>query len=228
MGTQRQSEPVVSERFDPLRLEVLPRGFCERPVLTVARALVGVFVVRELEGARVVGRIVETEAYRGPEDRAAHSFGGRRTPRTEVMFGRAGLCYVFRIYGMHDHFNVVAGAEEQPHAVLVRAMEPVAGLDAMRTRRSRRAKRPVPDRQLLSGPGKLTQALEITRDLYGHALDEPPLWLARLPNQPPARIVRSPRVGIDYAGDWAHKPWRFSERDSPWVSVKPKPAAGSS
>lgn len=208
--------------FDPDRLAVLPRGFCERPVLTVARELVGKYVVRELDGELLVGRIVETEAYRGPEDRAAHSFGGRRTARTEVMYGAAGLCYVFRIYGMHDHLNVVAAQVGQPHAVLVRALEPKHGLETMRARRVGRTSRSLSDGQLLSGPGKLTQALSIGRELYGHALDTPPLWLAERPGEPRPKLVRSKRVGIDYAGEWADKPWRFTERGSPWVSVKPK------
>ncbi|MEZ4233835.1 MAG: DNA-3-methyladenine glycosylase [Polyangiaceae bacterium] len=211
--------------FDPDRLAALPRGFCQRSVLTVARELIGKFVVRSLDGELLIGRIVETEAYRGPEDAAAHSFGGRRTARTEVMYGPAGLCYVFRIYGMHDHLNVVAGEEGEPHAVLVRALEPKLGLATMRARRSARTKRAPSDAQLLSGPGKLTQALGITRELYGHSLDRAPLWLAEEPTSTRPRVDRSARVGVDYAGSWAEKPWRFSERGSPWISVAPKPRA---
>ncbi|MEZ4373640.1 MAG: DNA-3-methyladenine glycosylase [Polyangiaceae bacterium] len=207
--------------FDASRLRVLPRGFCQRPVLTVARELIGKYVVRDLDGELLVGRIVETEAYRGPEDRAAHSFGGRRTQRTEVMYGAAGLCYVFRIYGMHDQLNVVAGEEGQPHAVLIRALEPCVGWEQLRGRRRGRDGNVLPDRQLMNGPGKLAQALDVGLEFYGHALDQHPLQLAELPGATKPKLVRSPRVGVDYAGTWALKPWRFSERDSPWVSVKP-------
>ncbi|MCB9584397.1 MAG: DNA-3-methyladenine glycosylase [Polyangiaceae bacterium] len=201
----------------------MPRGFCQRSVLTVARELIGKYLVREQDDELLVGRIVESEAYRGPDDRAAHSFGGRRTQRTEVMFGPAGLCYVFRVYGIHDQVNVVAGDEGQPHAVLIRALEPCFGLEALRARRLTRGGTPLPDRHLMSGPGKLAQAMGITLEFYGHALDQPPLYLAERPGAAKPKIARSPRVGIDYAGRWAQKPWRFSERDSPWVSVKPSP-----
>jgi DNA-3-methyladenine glycosylase len=162
-----------------------------------------------------VGRIVEAEAYRGPEDRAAHSFGGRRTPRTEVMFGPPGYAYVFLVYGLHWHFNIVTTASGAPHAVLIRAVEPLAGVELMAQRRGL----PPAHRDLTNGPGKLCMAFGIDRAAYGADLTEAPLFLydsAGRPARP--RIARSPRIGVDYAGEWAARPWRFYDRDSPCVS----------
>jgi DNA-3-methyladenine glycosylase len=160
---------------------------------------------------RTVGRIVEAEAYRGPADRAAHSYGGRRTARTEVMFGPAGYAYVFFVYGMHWHFNIVSGQEGQPEAVLIRAVEPLEGVELMRARRGH-ARAPA---ELSNGPGKLCQAFGIDRALYGADLTKGVLYLA---DGPRARIGRSARIGVDYAGEWAARPWRFFDADSPFVS----------
>ena len=128
----------------------LPLAFYSRPVLRVARDCIGKHLVHDTPEGLVVGRIVEAEAYRGPEDRAAHSFGGRRTARTEVMFGPPGYAYVFLVYGLHYHVNLVTTAEGAPHAVLLRAVEPLAGAELMATRRGIPASR----RELTNGPGK--------------------------------------------------------------------------
>src|SRR5882757_720220 len=144
-------------------LTPLPRAFYGRPVLTVARACIGKLLVHRTEQGLLVGRIVETEAYRGPEDRAAHSFGGRRTARTEVMYGPPGYAYVFFVYGMHYQFNIVTTREDAPHAVLVRAVEPVRGVAAM----ARRRNLPEASRDLCNGPGKLCQAFAIGKADYG-------------------------------------------------------------
>jgi DNA-3-methyladenine glycosylase len=164
-----------------------------------------------------VGRIVEAEAYRGPEDRAAHSFGGRRTARTEVMFGPPGHAYVFLVYGLHWHFNLVTTADGAPHAVLIRAVEPLEGLELMAERRGL-----VPShRDLTNGPGKLCAAFAIDRGAYGADLTRPPLFLSEPgPGTKRPRVLRAPRVGIDYAGAWAARPWRFYDRDSAFVSRK--------
>ena len=193
----------------------LPREFYTRPgVLTVARDLLGKLLVVPAGGGRVSGIIVETEAYRGPQDRASHAYGGRRTRRTETMYALGGTAYVYFVYGMYHQFNVVTGVEDVPHAVLVRALEPVEGLALMRRRRAGR-----PDHDLTSGPGTLCLALGIDRshdaaDLLGDRvwLEEGPVRIA------PAAIARGPRVGIDYAGEWAAKPWRFWLRGNPFVS----------
>jgi DNA-3-methyladenine glycosylase len=180
-------------------------------VLTVARACIGKLLVHRTAHGLLTGRIVETEAYRGPEDRAAHSFGGRRTARTEVMFGPPGFAYVFFVYGMHYQFNVVTTKQGAPHAVLVRAVEPVLGIDHMARRRNLART----SRDLSNGPGKLCQAFAI--DKRDNALDlcASDLFLADGPRTPSAS---SPRIGIAYAGEWAKKPWRFFDPKSRYVS----------
>lgn len=198
----------VRPQFAPL-----PREFYARPVLTVARDVIGkVLVHRSPEGV-VAGRIVEAEAYRGPQDRAAHSFGGRRTERTEAMFGPPGFAYVFFVYGMHWHVNLVTTREGAPHAVLLRAVQPLLGAALMAERRGM-AETSV---NLCNGPGKLCQAFGIDRRHYGADLTKNQLFLSDT-DGPPGKLGRSPRVGVDYAGSWADKPWRFFERDNPWVS----------
>jgi DNA-3-methyladenine glycosylase len=193
-------------------MKALPRDFYARPVLQVARDCIGKVLVYESESGTLTGRVVEAEAYRGPEDRAAHSYGGRRTARTEVMFGPPGFAYVFFVYGMHFHFNLVTTAAEKPHAVLIRAVEPLRGRALMAERR----KLPESSFALTNGPGKLCQAFGIDKRLYGADLTKSPLYLAE--GERRGQLLRSPRVGVDYAGDWAKKPWRFYEAGSPWVS----------
>ncbi len=194
------------------RYPALPRSFYAQSVLRVAKQCIGQLLVHEHVDGRVIGRIVEAEAYRGPEDRAAHSYGARRTPRTEVMFGPPGYAYMFFVYGMHWQFNLVTTAAEAPHAVLIRAIEPIAGQHWMAARRGVAAHR----RELGNGPGKLCQALGLDGSCYGLDLTRPPLYLS--PGTP-GRVARSPRIGIDYAGTWAEKPWRFYDPDSPFVST---------
>lgn len=196
------------------RLTPLPRTFYARPVLTVARESIGKILVHETPAGRVSGRVVEAEAYRGPEDRAAHSYGGRRTPRTEVMFGPAGFAYVFFVYGMHWHVNLVTTGDGEPHAVLIRAVEPLEGIELMAERRGLAPG----DRNLTNGPGKVCAAFDIDKRCYGLDLCKSPLFLS---DGPRGKIARSPRVGVDYAGAWAARPWRFFELDNPFVSRAP-------
>lgn len=182
----------------------LPRNFYLQDTLTVARELLGMHLVHRTGITERVGRIVETEAYQGPADRAAHSSRGR-TARTEVMFGPAGHAYVYFIYGFWHCLNVVTAAEGVPHAVLLRALEPVRGVTG-RT----------------CGPGLLCRAMDIDRGLNGADLCSGPLWIERPRRPQPVRIARSPRIGVDYAGPWARRPWRFFDRDSPHVSRGPR------
>ena len=194
----------------------LPREFyTRRDVLAVARALLGQrLVVRARDGSRVAGLVVETEAYRGPEDRASHAFGGRRTRRTEIMYRIGGTAYVYFVYGMHHQFNVVTNVEDVPHAVLVRAVEPLEGVARMRRRRAGRA-----DRELASGPGRLCAALGIDRRLDGADLLGDRVWLEPGPRRiRPSEIACGPRIGIAYAGEWAERPWRFWLAGSEHVS----------
>ena len=186
------------------RGEKLPRAFFARSTLSVARELIGMHLVHD-DGERVrVGRIVETEAYLGPRDLAAHSARGR-TARTEVMFGPPGHAYVYFIYGFWNCLNVVTAAPGVPHAVLVRALEPLAGI----TERT-------------WGPGLLCRAMHIDRRLNGVDLAGHVLWLERArARAAPLRVARSPRIGVDYAGAWAQRPWRFFDRASAYVSTAP-------
>jgi DNA-3-methyladenine glycosylase len=180
--------------------------------------VIGKVLVHVTPAGVLAGRVVEAEAYRGPEDRAAHSWAGRRTPRTEVMFGPPGFAYVFFVYGMHWHLNLVTTAEGAPHAVLVRAIEPVAGQALMVARRGFG----VDDVRLTNGPGKLCQALGIDRSHYGVDLIGGSLFLTES-ETPRGVLQRSPRVGVDYAGTWAAKPWRYFESGNRWVSKVPAP-----
>ena len=196
-------------------MDKLLRDFYTRPdVLEVARDLLGKkLVVPNRSGRRVAGIIVETEAYRGPEDRASHAYGGRRTNRTETMYGMGGTAYVYFVYGMYNQFNVVTNVENVPHAVLIRALEPVEGLDIIRRRRPGRS-----EYEWTSGPGRLCIALGIDRrsdkaDLLGDRV-----WIEEGISVSPGQIARGPRIGIDYAEKWVTKPWRFWIKDNPFVS----------
>lgn len=180
----------------------------------IARDLLGkLLVVPDDTGRRVSGIIVETEAYLGVEDRAAHSYAGRRTPRNEVMYGMAGHAYVFFVYGMYHQFNVVTGPADHPHAVLIRAVEPVDGLEIMRQRRGE-----MKDQNLTSGPGKLCIAYGIDRTLNGEDLVGERVWLEKHRFYGSGDIAVGPRIGIDYAGEDASRHLRFWIEGNPFVS----------
>lgn len=193
-------------------------------VVAIARRLLGQLLVVPTRAGRVSGLIVETEAYRGPEDRASHAWGGRRTLRTETMYAHGGTAYVYFVYGMYHQFNVVTGAPDVPHAVLVRALEPVEGVATMRRRRGGG-----PLHGLTSGPGKLCIALGIDRRFDRADLLGDRIWIEACPPVPARAIGAGPRVGIGYAETWVDRPWRFWLRDSPFVSRRPslRRAAGS-
>jgi len=195
---------------------VLPVSFYLHPTLRVARALLGkILVHRSAEGV-TAGRIVEVEAYRGPEDRAAHTAGGRRTPRNEVMWGPGGRLYVYFTYGMHFCSNVVTRPAGRPEAVLLRALEPVAGIELMRRRRG--LERLIPEPLLARGPARLCRAMGIDRRLDGADLVAGPVAILDAPALGPGAVASSPRIGVAYAGEDALLPWRFFVRGSPAVS----------
>ena len=208
------SEPAEAAA---LGAPILPAEFYRGPTLTVAKALLGKILVHRRGRAVTAGRIVEVEAYRGPEDRAAHTAGGRRTARNEVMWGPGGHLYVYFTYGMHHCCNVVTGAAGEPEAVLLRALEPLAGLATMRRRRGVRAD--TPDAALARGPGNLCRALGIDRALDGCDLTVGPVVILAAPPVPRRRIVATTRIGVAYAGTHALRPWRFYVAGSPAVSA---------
>ncbi len=183
-------------------------------VVTVARSLLGKILVTKVDGIITSGRIVETEAYSWKE-RGCHAFKGK-TKRNAVMYDQGGVAYVYLCYGMHHLLNIVTNHEGLADAVLIRAVEPVEGIEIMKQRRGKLAN----EFQLTSGPGKLSKALGIDRNLNGKSLFQNEVWLeddgASLSNN---MIVSSKRIGIDYAGEDALLPWRFSVKGSAWVSV---------
>lgn len=201
--------------------------------MAIARSLLGCYLVRAVNGRRTAGRITETEAYWAPEDQASHARNLRRTARTATMFGPPGTAYVYLCYGIHHLFNVVTGPVDTPHAVLVRALEPVEGIEEMLRRRGFAAfAESTPSRspagmkpQLSAGPGVLSQAMSITTDLDGALLTTTTsgIWIEDRGDRPgDAHIRATERVGIGYAGaEWIAKPWRFYDRRSRFVS-KPR------
>jgi len=188
----------------------LPASFYARPTSEVARRLLGHILVSDLGGHRTAGRIVETEAYVGPDDPACHGYRGHRTRRNASLFERPGTAYVYFTYGMHWCLNAVTEREGFPAAVLIRALEPLEGVPIMRRRRRRSD-----DRELCSGPAKLCQALGVSGKEDGTALTRGRLRIVRNAARQRYAIIATPRVGIRHAVDW---PLRFLIKDSPWVS----------
>ncbi len=190
------------------------RNFYLNDPFVLADNLLGATLHTKIEDEVVSGKIVELEVYLGTTDKASHAYGGRRTTRTEVMYHSGGIAYVYFIYGMYSLFNIVTGTKGVPHAILIRALEPIAGIDIMKRRRKN-------DNifSLTSGPGKLCTALKITRNHNGIDLTGNTIWI----NSPEKRvtdnkIIMAKRVGIDYAEEYRDKLWRFYIKDNPHVS----------
>jgi DNA-3-methyladenine glycosylase len=196
----------------PLSGSRLRRGFYRRPAVEVGRDLIGRVLVHQVNGERLAGRILETEAYQGPDDRASHASRGR-TPRTEPMFWRGGHAYIYVVYGMHLCFNVVTGEEDFPSAVLVRALQPLEGRENM-AKNSPRCR----PRDLCRGPGRLSRALGLSREDDRTDLCRRGLHLEAGAPVDGALIARGKRIGVDYAGDWADRLWRLGWRDHPGLS----------
>ena len=188
----------------------LDRGWFDRPSLEVAPDLLGKRLVHETPEGRIAGRIVEVEAYRGPEDLAAHSSHGR-TPRNATMWGEPGHLYVYLVYGLHLCINVVCGPGPKPEAVLIRGCAIDEGEPLVR-----RVRGSVPFERLAAGPGNVGAAFGITRALDGTDLLHGPIRIEA--GEPPVAIVTRPRVGVGYAAEWALRPYRFLIRDDPHVS----------
>lgn len=198
----------------------LPRSFFQQPTLTVCPALLGSYLISRHGDALVGGRIVEAEAYCGPDDLGAHTSGGRRTARNEAMYGPKGHAYIYLIYGMYWCVNAVCGPADKPQACLIRALEPVSGIDIMRSRFAQSARQK--DKDLCRGPGKLCKALGLDKQHYGMDLLGNELFIVPGRLSPGEEVGASPRIGIDYAQDYKDKPWRYYIRGNASVSGSAK------
>jgi DNA-3-methyladenine glycosylase len=193
----------------------LGEDFYQRPnVVKIARELLGKVLFTNIDGVVTGGMIVETEAYSWKE-RGCHAFNNRKTDRNAVMFGKGGFSYVYLCYGMHHLFNVVTNKEGVADAILIRGLEPFAGFAEMRVRRGLSSHQ----NHLTSGPGKLAKAMGIDRTMNGKSLLDDEVWIEDIGRKIATRnILATPRIGIDYAGEDATLPWRFSVKNNPWVS----------
>lgn len=208
---------LLTDEGTELTVPIMDDNFFALPTLELAQKLLGCLLIKETTEGIASGYIVETEAYIGPEDRASHGFQNRRTKRTEIMFSKAGHAYT---YTMHTHclVNVVSGPLNKPEAVLIRAIEPVSRIELMKIRR-----KTINIKNLTNGPGKLTKALGITMDDYGHPFNHEPLLIAK--GITPERISQGKRIGIENTGEARDYPWRFWVTDSPFVSKHRKTLA---
>jgi DNA-3-methyladenine glycosylase len=195
-------------------MAILKREFYKQDTIEVAKSLLGKILLHDAPEGITVGRIVETEAYLGPEDQAAHSSGGRRTARNEVMYGEKGHAYVYFIYGMYFCFNITTGIFlGKPEAVLLRALEPISGQDIMIKRRGTKI-------NLTNGPSKLCIAMGITKLQNKFDLTSSSIYIEDAKQISNFEIVETTRVGVDYAGEWKNKPWRFYIKGNSFVSLK--------
>jgi DNA-3-methyladenine glycosylase len=197
-------------------MKILTQAFYNREdVVEVAMELLGKVICTEFEGILTSARIVETEAYNGIIDKASHAYGGRNTRRTSIMFGYPGHAYVYLCYGIHHLFNIVTNRPGTPHAILIRAAEPMNGIELMLARTGKTK----PDYALTRGPGNVSKALGIHSGYSGYSLLEPPVWIADDKTRiDPENIIATPRIGVDYAAEDALLPYRFLVRNNKYVS----------
>lgn len=202
-------------------MKVLPESFYKQDTLTAARQLLGKILVHHINGAVLAGMIVETEAYIGPFDKAAHSYNNRRTERNQVMYGPPGFAYVYHIYGIHYCMNVVTGDKNKPEAVLIRALQPVEGMNIMAKNRFAKEYDNLDKRSILgltNGPGKLCKALGINKSNNGDDLCKSSLLICEGTNHEGFQIESSARINIGYAEEAIDYPWRFFIKHNPYVS----------
>ena len=203
----------------------LPKSFYKRETLDVAQDILGKILVRQVDGVEIAGKIVEVEAYIGPDDKGAHTYGNKRTNRTEAMFGEAGHAYIYLIYGIYNCINAVTSQVDKPEAVLIRALEPLSGIEQMAMNRFKKEYSELDKRQmknLTNGPGKLCMALDIDRSLNKEDLNGNKVYIKYPEAEEDFTIVRSKRVGIDYAEEAIDYLWRFYIKDNANVSVRNK------
>jgi len=195
------------------------RNFYLNDTFEVAIGLLGATLHTNIDGELASGKIVELEIYLGKVDKASHAYGGKRTTRNKVMYHMGGIGYIYLIYGLHSLFNVVTGMDNDAHAILIRALEPVSGIEIMEKRRNSND-----FLNLTSGPGKLCSALKITRDQNGVGLTGNTIWIEPPKEKiPDNKIIKAKRIGIDYAEEYKNKLWRFYIKDNPHVSKKITP-----
>ncbi|XP_072274993.1 DNA-3-methyladenine glycosylase [Pyxicephalus adspersus] len=221
-----RQEDSVSSKYFLIEKNRLSSDFYERPCIDLAKSFLGKILVRKLpDGSELRGRIVETESYLGGEDEASHSRGGKRTERNVAMYMKPGTIYVYQIYGVYFCMNVSSKGDGA--AVLLRSLEPVQGLDEMRSLRSsgRNASKSLKDKELCNGPSKLCQALNIDKSFDRRDLtSDQNIWLESGSEVTEENIISCARIGIGYAGEWTHKPLRFYIKDNQYVSVRDKAA----
>lgn len=184
-------------------------------VVALSKELLGKYLFTCIDGLTAGGYIVETEAYNGAADKASHAYGNRQTPRTKTMFMQGGIAYVYLCYGIHEMFNIVTSVEGNPHAILIRAINPTDGIDVMLHRRNMPAVKP----NITSGPGSVAKALGISRNINAYSLKSDTIWIEdRSLTFPDESIASVPRIGVSYAGDDALLPYRFYVKGNPYVS----------
>lgn len=194
-----------------------------RDSVTVAKDLLGKYLVHMVEGEEIIGKVVEVEAYMGPEDKAAHSYKNRRTERNEVMYGLGGFSYVYFIYGMYHCMNVVVEEIGKPQAILIRALEPISNINTMAVNRYNKSRSELNKSEvkgLTNGPGKLCRALKIDRKENAKDLCGDELYIISDENAASFEMVSTTRINIDYAEEAAFYPWRFYIKNNPYVSKK--------
>jgi DNA-3-methyladenine glycosylase len=189
--------------------------YLREDVIQISKDLLGKYLFTNIDGKITGGMIVETEAYMAPEDKASHAFNNKRTPRTEIFYNEGGVSYVYLCYGIHYLFNIITNVEDTPHAVLIRAIEPKEGIETMLKRR----KKTKPTFDLTAGPGSLSMALGITTKYNGLDMSGNKIWVEDMGIVVPEKnIIKSARVGVSYAQEYASKPWRFRILDNLWTS----------
>lgn len=201
----------------------LNREFYAKDTLQVARELLGKVIVHSVNGVKLRGKIVETEAYIGSIDKASHAYGGKKTPRVEALYGKPGIAYVFFIYGMYHCFNVITKAEGSPEGILIRAIEPIEGLEEMAKLRFNKSYDELTKAQfknLSSGPSKLCIAMNINKANNKQDLCEGNLYIEELKNIEKFEVIEAKRIGIDYAEEAVDFKWRFYIKNNLWVSVR--------
>jgi DNA-3-methyladenine glycosylase len=204
-------------------MKKLSREFYNRSSIEVAKDLLGKYLFHRVDNIELIGKIVEVEAYMGPIDKAAHSYNNKRTKRTEVMFGPPGYAYVFFIYGMYSCMNVVTEGIGIPQAVLIRALEPISGLEKMAALRYNKDLRACSKIELLgltNGPGKLCKALNIVKINSGEDLCGDSLYICEDLEAKAFDIITTPRINIDYAEEAIAFPWRFYIKENKYISSK--------